>query len=367
MSPTVVSTALALPAHSHSQQRIAAEVAGLLAGHPQTAARATALMANAGVRRRHTVRPLEWYAAHPSVTERSTVYGSEMVALCERAAGEALQKAGIPPAAVGMIVSTSCTGLMIPAVESHLVNRMGFSPNVRRLPITELGCAAGAAALALADTHLLARRDEAVLILAAELPSLTAQLDDFSIANIVSAALFGDGAAAALVVGDRFSGPSPPPATGASHTAEQRPCGRIVATRSVLFPDTLNMMGFDNTDSGLRIFLSPQVPRFLRRELPSHVLPFLSDHGLELEEVAHFLLHPGGPKVIEGLEGAFGLSREQTRFSRRVLADYGNLSSATVLFLLHQFQTEAVPRAGDFGLLMAVGPGFCAEMILLQW
>jgi alkylresorcinol/alkylpyrone synthase len=135
----------------------------------------------------------------------------------------------------------------------------------------------------------------------------------------------------------------------------------------VHFPDTLHLMGFHNTDSGLKIFLSPQVPRFLRQNLPGHVRPFLAEQGLDLADLTHFMLHPGGPKVIAGLESVFGLSTVQTRLSHEVLRRYGNLSSATVLFLAHLFEQEEQPQPGDYGLMLAVGPGFCAEMALLQW
>jgi alkylresorcinol/alkylpyrone synthase len=142
---------------------------------------------------------------------------------------------------------------------------------------------------------------------------------------------------------------------------------RILATRGVQFPGTLDLMGFDNTDSGLQIFLSPRVPRVIREELPKHLLPFLEEHGLTLGDLRHFLLHPGGRKVLEGLERELGLSREQTRLSWDVLRDYGNLSSATVLFLMHRFEREERPQPGDHGLLMALGPGFACELVLLRW
>jgi alkylresorcinol/alkylpyrone synthase len=141
----------------------------------------------------------------------------------------------------------------------------------------------------------------------------------------------------------------------------------VLATRSVLFPHSEELMGFDLTDGGLKIFLLPRVPRFLRSELPAHLETFLGEHGLRLGDLKHFLLHPGGRKVLEGLQARLGLSAHQTRLSWQVLRDYGNLSSATVLFLLHHFEREEAPAAGDYGLLAAVGPGFSAELLLLQW
>ncbi|MCZ6532760.1 MAG: type III polyketide synthase, partial [SAR324 cluster bacterium] len=140
-----------------------------------------------------------------------------------------------------------------------------------------------------------------------------------------------------------------------------------VATRSVFIPDSLGLMGFDNTDTGLKIVMLPQVPRFVRQQVPKHLLPFLEEQGLRLKDLSHFLLHPGGRKVLEGLEKKLSLTRKQTRISWEVLQNYGNLSSATELFVLHQFEREVRPRPGEYGLMMAVGPGFSAEMVLLQW
>ena len=201
---------------------------------------------------------------------------------------------------------------------------------------------------------------QAVLVVAGELASLTAQVTDFSMANVVSGALFGDGMAATVLVGPAHDGTPPDGPNG------RRPA-RIHAVQSVHFPDTLDMMGFTHEEGGLRIFLAPRLPRFVRDHLPGHVEAFLAEHGLNLGDVRHFLLHPGGRKVIDNLERRLGLSVEQTALSRRVLREYGNLSSATVLYILHHFEREARPQAGEWGLLMAVGPGFSAEMALLRW
>ncbi len=366
MPAWLLNSAIALPEHAYSQDELAGFVGAWLADRPELAQRALAILANSGVKNRYTVRPPPWYLAHTSVSERSVVYREEMVRLSESAARQALAGAGMEPAQIGLVISTSCTGLMIPPLESHLFNRMGFRPETERMPLTALGCVAGASAVAKAATFLDARPDAAVLIVSTELASLTAQVEDFSMANIVSAALFGDGAAATVVGGERFRGAACG-GQGPGNGGPIRRAPRVVGSRSVHFPDTLDMMGFDNCDSGLKIFLSPQVPRFIRNKLPEHIHSFLADHGVAREGLRHFLLHPGGEKVIAGLEQKLRLSPAESRFSRAVLRDYGNLSSATVLFMLHHFEREAEPAEGDLGLLLAVGPGFCAEMALLQW
>ena len=385
MTPALVHTAIALPPHSYSQAEVRQVVRAWLAEDAERAAKADAVLSHAEVARRYTVRPAEWYLSHTALGERSAVYREEMIRLCEQAARRALEGAGVPAEDVRLIVSTSCTGLMIPSVEAYLMNRLPFRSDTRRQPLTALGCAAGAAAISQATTFLQAQPEGAALILSAELASLTAQVGDRSMANIVSVALFGDGAAATVAVGPRYEGRASDglsnggrnghhartgrgdaPGDGSACAGRARPA-RVLATRSVLFPDSEELMGFDLGDGGLKIFLLPRVPRFLRAELPGRVADFLGAQGLALGDVTHFLLHPGGRKVLEGMEERLGLTREQTRLSWQVLRDYGNLSSATVLFLLHHFEREVQPAPGDYGLLAAVGPGFSAELVLLQW
>lgn len=364
-SPLILNTAIALPDFVHSQEEIRGILAQWLAGRPGLAEKTDAILTNALVERRYSVRPAAWYMKHTSVTERSEVYREEMARLCERAATEALTGAGVAPEEVDLIISTSCTGMMIPSVEHHLMNRMPFGQYTRRQPITEMGCVAGALAISHADDFLRGRPESAVLVVSAELTTLTAQVEDFSMANVISAALFGDGAAATVIAGDRFAacgnGTTPALANG------RRLPARIVATRSVFFPDSLDVMGFDNTDTGLKIVMLPKVPRFVREQVPKHLPPFLEEQGLRLPELTHYLLHPGGRKVLEGLEKKLSLTRKQTRISWEVLQNYGNLSSTTVLYVLHQFEREVRPRPGEYGLMMAVGPGFSAEFLLLQW
>lgn len=365
MIPLLLNTAIAVPDYEYSQEEIRGLVAQWLADRPELAKKADSILTNILVKRRYTVRPAEWYLENTSVTVRAKVYREEMVRLCERAATEALKGAGVEPGQVGLIVSTSCTGLMIPSVESHLMNRMPFGQYTRRQPITEMGCVAGATAISQAADFLRMHPESAALVVSAELTTLTVQLDDFSMANLVSAALFGDGAAATVMAGERFTA-NRNGADPAGKNGRHLPAG-IVATRSVFFPDSLDIMGFDNTDTGFKIVMLPRVPRFVREQVPKHLLPFLEEQGLRLGDLSHFLLHPGGRKVLEGLEKKLSLTRDQTRISWEVLQNYGNLSSTTVLFVLDQFEREVRPRPGDYGLMMAVGPGFSAEFLLLRW
>ena len=379
MVSRILNTEIALPAHEIGRPAMADALGAWLHKKPLLRRKALTILANAGVERRYAVRPAPWYLEHTGVEERNAVYREAMIQLCGQAAAGALAGAGVSPRQVGLIVTTSCTGVMIPSVESTLINRMDFSPTVRRLPIMQLGCVAGAAALSQAHDFLLAHPAQAALVISAELASLTAQVSDFSMANIVSSALFGDGVGAVVLGGAAFCPENPPlkpslESTGAEPQARALPLDttepsypRIVATRSELFPNSEDLMGFEHTGQGLKIFLLSKVPRVIKREIPRVLKQFLAEQGLERSQLKHFLLHPGGRKVLEGLQQRLRLSPAQTRHSWAVLRDYGNLSSATVLYILHAFAREARPQPGELGLLMAVGPGFSAELVLLQW
>lgn len=305
---------------------------------------------NAAVQTRYGCRPLFDLVNPLSVTETSALYQSGARALGEQVARQCLQQADVAPAAVDLLITTSCTGFMIPSLDAYLANTLEFSPHVKRLPVTELGCAAGAAALSRAFDYLRAFPTHTVLVVAVELPSLTFQVRDLSAANIVSSALFGDGAAAVLLRGE---------------TVTNKP--RIVAAESTLFPQTTDLMGFELQDSGLHIVLSAEIPELVGAQVPDLLAQFLGRQGLTISDLTHFLLHPGGRRVLDSLAQCLDLSAEQTRISRTILRDYGNLSSASVLFILDRFLSSERPCRGDLGLLLAFGPGFSAEALLLRW
>jgi alkylresorcinol/alkylpyrone synthase len=238
---------------------------------------------------------------------------------------------------------------MIPSLDAHLINLMGFRSTVRRLPITELGCAAGAMALTRAAEFVRARPGSNVLIVAVELATLTFQGADLSQANLISCVLFGDGAAAAVVTGRPTPGP------------------QILDTETYTFPDSLAAMGFDLRDSGLHIVLSKDVPHMIRENVKRLAEAFLCRSGLTLDQIGAFILHPGGQKLLGYMEQELGLHRSDTQLSWDVLREYGNLSSATILFILHEWLTRKQVKPGTFGLAAAFGPGFSAELLLLQW
>lgn len=304
---------------------------------------------NARIRKRHFLFPLDYTITPRPLEQISYEYKTHAIKLGREAAESALAQAGLTPADIDLFITVSCTGVMIPSLDAHLINSMGFRANVKRLPITELGCAAGAAALGRAADYLRAFPDANVLLLAVELPTLTFQRNDPSLANLVSCVLFGDGAAAAVLTGRPVRGL------------------QVLSTHSHLIADSLDAMGFDLKGSGFHIVLSRNVPQLIRDEIGAVTQAFLTSHQLSRTDLRFFLLHPGGQKLLAYIEEEMNLQPEQTLASWAVLSEYGNLSSATVLFVMKEFLAGPPPQSGEHGLLAAFGPGFSMEMCLLQW
>jgi alkylresorcinol/alkylpyrone synthase len=304
---------------------------------------------NARVNQRHSIFPVDYIIQSRSLEQLSLEYKQHAIGLGCEAAEACLAKAAMKPGDIDMIVTVSCTGFMIPSLDAHLINLMGFRSDVRRLPLTELGCAAGAMALARAADFVRASPGARVLIVAVELPTLTFQRGDLSQANLISCVLFGDGAAAALVTDGPVNGP------------------HIVDSETYTFPHSLDAMGFDLRDSGFHIVLSKDVPQMINEKIRQLVDAFLGRSGLTLDDMAAFLLHPGGQKLLSNVEQELGLGRKDTQLSWDVLAEYGNLSSATILFILDAWLRTRQMNSGDYGLAAAFGPGFSAELLLLKW
>ena len=304
---------------------------------------------NSRIDRRYAILPAEHLITPRPLAEISREYREHSICLGRRVVRQALDKAGIAASDVDLFITVSCTGIMIPSLDAYLATEMGFRSNVRRLPITELGCAAGAAGLTRAWEYLQAYPHATVLLVAVELPSLTFQRRDLAQANLISTVLFGDGAAAAVITGRNTSGPS------------------ILDSESFLFPDSTDAMGFDLQDDGLHIFLSKEVPQLIRDRIGGLVSEFLGRHRLSQKEIRAYILHPGGQKLLTYMQEELGLCPCQVQPSWDVLRDYGNLSSASVLYVLNEWMDRKQMVAGDRGLLAAFGPGFSAEMLLLQW
>ncbi|MFQ5505329.1 MAG: type III polyketide synthase [Planctomycetota bacterium] len=337
-------------AYRYDQVRVKRAVEVWLQGSDRILERVVPAFDSTLVRQRSSVEPIEYVFSRRGLEDSNDRYKKHAVELACQAARGCLEQASVEPAAVDYFISTSCTGFMIPSLDAVVAERLGMKPGMRHLPITEQGCAAGAVALSQARDHLAAHPGHEVLVVAVELPSLTFQPDDRSATNVVASALFGDGAAAVLLDGERLPG-----------------LPWIVRSASHRFEDSLEWMGFDLRDSGLHIVLSPGIPDRIREQVGPLVAGFLADSGLTLEDVDHFLLHPGGRKVLEAFEESLGLAGDALRVSRDVLREQGNLSSATVLYILKEFLDRRLGRPGEKGLMIAFGPGFSAEMLLLEW
>lgn len=347
---TIVATATARGEFVYDQQTVKAAIARWLNGASKSLTRLTDAFDQALVERRSSVAPIEWVFSRRRLEESNDLYKRKAADLATEVAARCLAAAGLRAQDIDLVVSTSCTGFMIPSVDAVVAERLGMKRHLRRLPITEHGCAAGVVALSCARDYLLAHPDDRVLVIAVELPSVTFQIADQRPENVISSALFGDGAAAALLTG----------AGGAT-------APRVIATRSVRFENALDVMGFELRDSGLHIVLSREIPALVRREVPGVITEFLASRSLALGDIDHFLLHPGGRRILEALEETLALPPGALEISRGVLRDCGNLSSATVLVILHEYLERSLARAGDLGLMVAFGPGFGAELLLLEW
>ncbi len=299
---------------------------------------------------RHLALPLEQYAALESFAARNDAWTRVAVEVGEEAVRKALLAADVAPAQVDHLFFVTVTGIATPSIDARLVDRLGLRSDLRRVPIFGLGCVAGAAGIARVNDVLRGAASETAVLLAVELCSLTLQREDLSIPNIIASGLFGDGAAAVVLDGGaRKRGP------------------RIVATRSVFYRGTERVMGWDVVDSGFKVVLSAQVPQLVRERLRGDVDAFLQACGLRRRDISHFICHSGGPKVLEAFEEALEVPRAKLQRSWDSLQTAGNLSSASVLFVLADLLAAGEARPGDKGLLLAMGPGFCSELVLLEW
>ena len=311
-----------------------------------------------GVQHRNLAIPLDAYVGLDGFGAANDEFIRVGLDLGEAAIRGALADAHLDPTDVDMVMATSVTGIAAPSLEALLVPRLGLRADVKRVPVFGLGCVAGAAGIARLHDYLVGHPDDVAVLLSVELCSLTVQRDDVSMPNIVASGLFGDGAAAVVMVGDeraRRMGLSGP---------------RVVASRSRLYPDTERTMGWDIGGSGFRIVLSAGVAEVITRYLGGDVDDFLAEHDLKKGDVTSWVCHPGGPRVLEAMESALDLHEGQLDVTWRSLAAIGNLSSASVLHVLCDTldgRGVPTPEPGTPGMLTAMGPGFCAELVLLEW
>ncbi len=346
----IMAVATALPEHRLPQTRVRQVVSDMVDGSATRREAVGKLFDHACVDTRFSVLPLELLSRPRTLSATTALYRESAIALGRRATAACLREAAVDARAVDMVITSSCTGFMIPSFDAYLAEDLGFRADIRRVPLTELGCLGGGAALAQAHEFLSGHPEAHVLILSVELPTLSFQGADSRTEQLVSTVLFGDGAAAALMTGARLASEL-----------------RILDSRSHRFPHSVGMLGFDLHDDGLHVVLAKELPDILRVQLAPVVDGLLAKAGIARGDLRSCVLHPGGKAILLSIEQALGLARSCTQPSWDVLREYGNQSSAGVLFVLERWTRQHRPHAGSHGLLAAFGPGLSAELCLLQW
>lgn len=345
--PRICGVGLALPQYAVRQEDIKRFAASLFETKLDQLERLLPVFDNACIAVRHLAQPLSWYANEHSFAEANLKYGEIACELAVEAAAKALADSGLTPVAIGAVLFVTSTGITTPTIDAQLIQRLGLSPHAARLPVWGLGCAGGVSGLARAAELVKAVPGRAVLLVAVELCSLTFQRNDFSKSNLVGAGIFADGAAAVVIAADG-KGPE------------------ILGAHSTLFADTEDVMGWDVVETGLKVRFSRDIPTIVRRYLPDLLTAACGQWGVAKEELAYCIAHPGGAKVLEAYADSLGIPAVDLSAAYTVLESYGNMSSASVLFVLAEFLRRQ-PAAGRYGLMLALGPGFSAEQVLFRW
>ncbi len=358
-APAILGIATALPPNVVDQHELVVLLRGLWKAQYAESRRWRStfdqIQRSVRIERRHLALPVAEYPALDSFAKSNAAWARVAPELGAAAAASALGAAGLQPRDIDHLFFVTGTGIATPSIDARILNRLAMRADVRRTPIFGLGCAGGVAGVARAAELLRGLPDQTALVVSVELCSLTLQRDDASVANIIASALFGDGAAA-VVLG------------GAAHGGRgQGGAPSIVATRAVFYPGSERMMGWEVVDSGFKIVLSPEIPALVREHLGRDVDALLAANGLERPAISHWIAHTGGNRVLEAVAATLGLGPCALARSWRTLAATGNLSSASVLFVLRDLMEAGEARAGEWGVMLAMGPGFCAELALLRW
>jgi alkylresorcinol/alkylpyrone synthase len=352
----IASAASAFPKHYYSQKYLLERLQDYWGAQLKNPLLLARLHRNVTVDGRYLSIPAEEYIDIKTWGEANDIWIRVAQELGEQALCRALHNAGLETRDLGCLLFTTVTGVASPSIDGMLINRMGLPTNIRRTPIFGLGCVAGAAGIARASDYVRAYPTQAAALVSVELCSLTLQREDLSVANLISSGLFADGAAAVIVTGAEFEFAGP-----------EISGPEILATRSIFYPNTEDMMGWNISEKGFRIILSTEVPTLIRQNLGRDVEAFLADNGHKRSDLKSFVLHTGGPKVLEASADALGLHDHELDASWDCLRKVGNLSSASVLCVLEDVMKNRRPEPGTLGLLAAMGPGFCSELLLLRW
>ena len=350
MSVKIVTVAKELPKYSRSTDEILPFLdAWLYSQEERFIRKVKKIFEGAMVDKRFSIMdPVEVFTKS-SFEERNAVYVREVISLGEKVLDKTLKKANWKPSDLDFIITVSCTGIMIPSLDAYLINSLKLRQDIVRLPVTEMGCAAGISGMIYAKNFLQANPGKRAAVIAVESPTATFQLDDYSMANIVSAAIFGDGAACVLL---------------SSHEEDTGP--KIVDESMYHFYDAIQMMGFELTNKGLKMVLDVEVPETIAAHFPDIIHPFLAQNNLTIEDIDHLIFHPGGKKIVQTVENLFAAAGKNIHDTKEVLCQFGNMSSATVLYVLERIM-DSQPSIGEKGLLLSFGPGFSAQRILIEF
>jgi alkylresorcinol/alkylpyrone synthase len=344
-SAALVSLATSVPQHTFLQKDVLAAAWEILGSRFPDFARFASIFANTGIVKRHGVKPFDWYLTPRGWPERTEAFLEGAEALFIDVANKALASAGLRAADVDTVITVCSTGIATPSLDARVARRMGFRSDVSRVPVFGLGCAGGVSGLSIASRLAQAKPGANVLLVTIELCSLAVRLDEVTKANVIATSLFGDGAAAVVVrAGDGGE-------------------TRIESTGEHLWPDTLNVMGWSVDPLGFGVILRRTIPDFVANELKPVLIQILARMQLSLADIGRFICHPGGAKVINAIESALSLDQGALDHERQVIADYGNMSAPTVLFILERARARGLPARS---LITALGPGFTASCVSLR-
>lgn len=351
MSVKIKTVAKVLPEHSRKTEDIIPYLDLWLDGQEERFVRKVKkIFENAGVDQRYSIMSPDEVFSDLSFEQRNDIYIREGIKLSTRCLKEALDKAEWSADQLDFLITVSCTGIMIPSLDAYLINELQLRQDIVRLPVTEMGCAAGVSGMLYAANFLKANPGKRAAVLAYESPTATFQLQDLSMANVVSAAIFGDGVACVLLSSD---------------PSDQGP--ELIAQEMYHFYNAEQLMGFRLSNTGLQMVLDVNVPDTIEQHFPDIIQPFLSRQHLTIADIDHLIFHPGGKKIVQLVEGLFKGMGKHIEETKAVLRLYGNMSSATVLYVLERYLEELKPAAGEYGLMLSFGPGFSAQRILLKW
>lgn len=348
--PKIETVARALPPHKLTQLQIREFVNTHFSESVLPVERLVEVFENAAINERYFSVPIEWYREERSFEQKNQTYIDSSCSLGAECSLAAMKAANVSPEEIDYIIFVSTTGLATPSIDARLINLLGLRSDIHRTPVWGLGCAGGAAGLSQAYHYLIGHPSERVLLVAVELCGLTFQQNDFSKSNFVATALFGEGAAAVILSGDQVE----------SDGAE------ILDTKSTFWPDSLDVMGWNLMNSGLQVVFSQSIPHIIAEKARDNFDSFLSKHNLTMDDISYLIFHPGGAKVIEAYQSALSPSNGKLDIARSVLKDFGNMSSVSVLFVLEEHLKRYSAGGEKYGLISALGPGFCAENLLIK-